>query len=361
MAKTAPSDYPVIPSGSFYPLEYVVEGGTAAKQAHADLVQGVNHVWRSLTPTVIQQLCNTYADRYLSLPAQAYPTIETVRYCWRIPPIYDIYTTDPMLQWAVWAEVKAGVQMAVKVASSVDNITMGVTYNGADWKLYTDNISFDNTISDTITMSLKRTAYISSQGGGVKAITCWQDRGGDPVPGGLDVGPYAADAPLASYMPNLLATRLHTACGNRPGVVVSWSEDYVDTIYAASTNRATFANANSSGATVEETVLRNLPAIIGPRTSYVRVYANGYGPAGAQLRVWSDYTGKAGATTLTLPTSVAFNFTTSWANDTVQVRPSVGDNNVGRKFGTKLHAELDCPDRGFTCLSGLCIWEEPVS
>ena len=356
MAKTAPDDYPYIPSGKLFPLEPVLEGGSATPRGWQDLAQGINHVIRSLTPTVIVQHMQFFeygvgGSYYLTTDDQAVETNYATRLVYRFPTVAGIKAT-PTVSVRGYCEAAAGATGNIRFNTASGAAVFAVVNNGA-WTLYTDTVQYSTAAAfDTLWIETQRTGGSANDDVAMKSLSVHITRGDNPQPLGMDVEPWTDDEPAAVYMQRMAKDRLDDTCKERPGVVVAYSEDIE--------NLAKPAPFLSTAATLQ--IAEDLQSQYGPLTKDLRIHVNGYNTAGAAqggLRVWTDYSGYAAAADLVLPEVAAFNAISSWVTDTVEVAGDpLASERDARKGSATVYLELYATT-GTTNLSGLSIWEEP--
>jgi hypothetical protein len=348
MAKTAPTNFPVAPQQQLLPLEPVIESTKSA------LVQGLNHVARYLTPTVVWQLFQYYTAAfpagtpYLDTAAQANDAVLTTRCAWRIPTLAGI-RVPPMLYMGLWCAGAAAAQWQVNSLGSGLNNLAGPGPLAA-WTEFRLGLQYSTALAyDTITLQSIRTGGVVGNHCGLKAITIWIVEGDNPQPLGIDVEPWVADHPLATYMQRTIATKIAALNQARMGVIVSYSAD-LDNL-----GRTTYQIQNTGGVAVETTVIRELPIQAGPLRAAVRYHVNGYSTGAAdRVRIWTDTTGQAGGVLVNLPIAAAFLPTTGWQTGTVALTPKT------TKAADRLYVSLIVQPGQTARITGLCAWEEPT-
>ena len=355
MAKTASLTFVPVPDGSLYPLEPVLEGGTAgppARRGMADMVYNLNHVLRAKTPTVIFQPMQFYAsgagERYLAVSAQSNPAALQLRCAWRIPTVAGIAATPRLVirLLGTVADAATTCDVVLRSVSGGGSVTVPLAWTGsAAYARYTAFLPYSTAAAfETITLSMERTGGAGEAA--VKVLTCWIEPGDTPVPLGCDVEPWVADGPLPTYWPRLIATKLASAL-SRPSVACSYSED------AENLGRCYYSSA------APIVPIQRIPVRYGPLRTALRVYANGRGDNGATsaLRVWTSaqkYLDGTDYTSLALSTVAAFDFTAGWTTGTVPVQQSP----IGG--ATEIFAQVVTDGAAPAILTGLDVWEEPT-
>jgi len=353
MAKTAPTNFPIIPQAKLLPIEPIVEGAGFAVEGMQEIVQGLNHVTRYLTPTVVWQLfqyCQLghfTRPSFLDTAAQPNDALLTDRLCWRIPTIAGI-RVPPMVRAAFWC---AGVSAAIWQLRSLGSGLANLAGPGplAAWTEFQFSLQYSTAAPfDTLVVAAQRIAGVPGDACGLKAATIWIMEGDNPQPMGIDVEPWVADRPLATYMQRLMRDKLSALNGARMGVICSYSEDL------ANLGRERFQAQNVSAVAEEYTVIRELPVQAGPLRAAVRFHVNGYSTGAADtVRVWTDTTGQAGGTVVPLPIAGAFVPLTGWQTGTVALTPHPS------KTIDRLYVSLIVQPGQTARLSGFCAWEEP--
>jgi len=349
MAKTAPDTFKSIPDGKILPKEPIIEGNAAGAYGPADVVRNVNHVTRSLAPTVVMQYANDTAQAWLSeTSVGAVPG--NLRYVWRVPVFNDSDLDTLQIRVASYT-LPSGQTGNIRFSSSIANTDITVPYVAAPYPILSDSVRMDVSSNPYETVSMYTTLSGTATQMRVKGITLWQARGGNPLTAnGLDVEPYEDDEPLATYMYSQLKARTEQSNKERRGVATAWSTDIDD----VTRSYYTIENDRASP-------LVYLPVRYGPLTSKLRVHVNGYCDVGTNEVNFKFTRGKDAPQifdelSLTLPASGAFDAQTSWVSGTVDVPQR---NSIGTGF---IEMEIYSPSAGNPLhLSGISIWEEPIA
>ena len=360
MAKTAPNTFTVINEGKMYPLEPVIEGNGAPNRGLADFVRNVNHVYRSLTPTVIFQLCNFYyfkdigspiaGQRYLTTVDQVPNQLNMVaRLRWHIPILDNLSATDS-IKVVVWANTTGvGETGDIDIDTGLPATqTINVVWNAGGYQKYTTTINFATGAAfDWVQLSTQVTSGNPAHELRVVSVTAWIERGDNPVPtNGMDVEPWTADEPLATYMYRKAADQLDEILKARRGVVCSYSQDAMF---------VSMGRTNPFETTSDAIVLRKIKVRYGPKTARLRAHFNGQGAALNYVEFYTDYTESNGIARVQMLLPVAYNFAAGWQTTPVQVAPTTQTTGGETYLHVALHANA-----GTTFLGQLCIWEEPV-
>ena len=354
VAKTAPTNFPVVPQGSLQPLEPIMEGAASPIMGWQDLAQALNHATRYLTPTVIMQMFQAYTPSFpvgtpfLDTAAQPADGVMTDRCCWRIPTIAGI-RVPPTVYTSAWCAGIAAARWQIRSLGSGASVIHAPGALGA-WTDFRGGFQYSTAAAyDTLVLSAMRVGGIAGDHCGLKTLTVWLQEGDNPQPAGIDVEPWVADRPLATYMHRLMRDRLDALIRQRVGVVLSFSDDLV------SLGRPRYAVQNPGGTPIEVQLIRDVPVQAGPLRQALRIHVNGFSTGAAdQVRIWTDTTGQTGGTLFALPIAGAFLPLTGWQTGTVALTPQQV------KTADRLHLSLIVQPGQTAQISGLCVWEEPM-
>ena len=352
MAKTAPDTFTKIGAGNILPLEPVTEGGAANKRGVGDVVRNLNHVTRSLLPSVVYQWCNDNSKNWLEETAVAAAGSGALRYVYRVPVWNNADLDTLQLRFAAYhvSGVAGSGSIRVQTGIGAGGATdIAVPYVAAPFPIVSGTVRMDVTAAayDTVEVYTRLVSGVSSMR--VKSVSMWQDRGPNPlVVDGKDVEPYEDDEPLATYMYKQLKDQTDANNAERRGVICNWSVDH--------------ANGSRSYYQCEDTtvtLLVNLPVRYGPLTSKLRIHINGWCDDVANDVTFSYRNANAPQewdnVSFTLPTSGAYNAITSWVTDTIDVKQQY---NIGTGL---LEMTITSPSAGNPIyVTGISIWEEPI-
>jgi hypothetical protein len=346
MARTAPDAFERIDDAAWYPLEPI-----GPPEEWLAVLRNVNHAVRWLHPVVVRQDTVAMTDDYITTADNPIgPDTYAIVHVWRIP----VYAGEggQTLGGAVHGRVVAGGDGGTVRISSVggaDSKTMNFSAPAGERQTFT-GLSLDTSGTyETITLEIKSDAPLEEMW--IINADFWLEPCASPLSAGddgagvypQDDGDGAADKPLPTYRLRRVAENLENIAEERPGVVLSSSDDF------RAARSATWTEDNWRA-------IERIPVRYGPRSSFLRVHANGWcDEAAARLRVWTDQTGYAGALELDLPSAAAWGADPvgSWETGTIPLDPVVG---IG---GTMLYAEVEGAGAGVEMdLYALCVWEE---
>ena len=359
MAKTAPTDFPYIPTGKILPKEPVVEGGgTFPDRGLQDFIQGLNHVARFLTPTVIMQWMQFWqfgigGTRYLSTADQTTDTNMTRRLMYRIPTVNGIGSAGgaavDRLQVRAWCEADS-TNGTLRITSGDAGSPFDTTIsNNGDWTEYSINVPYDST-GTYEDIEVWTQAGAAGDDIHMKSLTAWIEAGANPCADGYDVEPWVDDEPLATYMHRIAAAKLEALARERVGVIVNCSDDYENL-------------GRGDGSVTSDTVrfMDRLQAKLGPYTRQLRVYVNGYyngASAGSVVITTKNNTalGNSGIS-LTLDSLATFTAdpTATWKTNTI----TVANADPLQPLSDLVNVDIVAPSGVTTTISSIAIWEEP--
>ena len=182
------------------------------------------------------------------------------------------------------------------------------------------------------------------------SLSFWLESTSSPLSAGVDSsGVYplddddaADDSPLPVHLLRRMAANLEIIA-ERPGVVMAWSDDF---------RLITKSSYNTTG---NQWIILHMPVRYGPKTTALRVHANGFCDDTSKcLRVWTSQGSYSDAMELALPTNAA------WTADQVGsfVTGTIALDDAAGTGGTKLHAEIEGSTGNPASLFSLCVWEE---
>ena len=155
MAKTAPDTFKSIPDGKILPKEPIIEGNAAGAYGPADVVRNVNHVTRSLAPTVVMQYANDTAQAYLKeTVVGAVPG--NLRYVWRVP-VFDDSDLDTLQIRVASYTLPSGQTGNIRFSSSIANTDITVPYVAAPYPILSDSVRMDVSSNPYETVSMYTT------------------------------------------------------------------------------------------------------------------------------------------------------------------------------------------------------------
>jgi hypothetical protein len=342
MARTAPTTFGTVESGAYYPLEPILSGagGDAEWQT---MMQNINHVYRYMVPIVVRQDMVSTTVEYVPSTSTSYVTTHT----WRIPTFGG--DAGQTAGGAVWAHCPTG---SGKVTiSATGGASQEMSFSGAaiSRQTFTGLTLVTSGAYTEVSFLIK----VDVGGDEIRAINVdiWLEPSASPLAAledgngfyPMDDSDGANDEPLPTFLVRRMAENLDKIA-ERPGVCLSFSDDY----------RGARSNFNT------QTALRaveRMPVRYGPKTTKLRVHANGYcnDTVNTRLRIWTDQQSKADALELTLPTNGAWTASplTSWVTGTVDLAQQAGIDH------TWLNAEIEGNGVGNEAdLFSLCVWEE---
>jgi hypothetical protein len=345
--KTAPTDYPVIPSSRFLPMEPVMQGNPSPAPAPLgleDLAEGVNHLASYHLPQVINQPMQMYlygagGTVYLTTADQAAAGAMRLRLVYMIPPVSNhLATTTTYLRYKFLVAGDAGTDGIVRIATSLTNTDASVIGTGA-WAWVTGTVRYDDTITETIQISTQRTVGAGEIA--VKHVSVFIEPGTDPAIYGLDCHGWQADSPLSVHLRRAAAARLEWLMQYRRSIIMTWSADMENTNRLITVTNSTL------------TPFARAPVKYGPLMDRIRYYINGHQNGVVyDCEIWNNNLGYAGATSVALPLVGAWTATGSWVNGTLSV---IEDK---RRQAEELYVKLTAGAGVTTTLTGICAWEE---
>ena len=338
------------------PKEPVVEGGAAGGRGLQDFVQGLNHVIRYLTPTVIMQFMqfwqNGGGSRYLTTADQGTDTNMTRRLYYRVPTIAGIGSaagagTD-RLQVRAWAAKLGATNGTLRVTTTSGNVDTTIS-NAAPWAEYSINVPYTTAAAFEDVQVLTQ-AGAAGDHIAVKSLTSWIEPGADPCPAGFDVEPWVADEGLCTYQHRIANDKLEDLCRGRVGVVCNYSDDY------ESLGRGDGAYTGTAGFPTSR-FMEQLQVKGGPFTRLLRVHLNGYYVGGTPGTVIFTSEGSGSTLTLTLDTQANFNAdpTATWKTGTLLVNAT----EQLEPFSDTIHIDIGAGAGILSVIASVAIWEEP--
>ena len=330
-----------------------------------EFVQGLNHVTRFLTPTVIMQWMQFFQAvsapaglPYLSTSEQGTDTVMTRRLMYRIPIIRSLGSVAgaavDRLQFRVWAEALTATAGTLRIISGDGGspFDTAITQNG-DWTEYSVSVPYQS-VGTFEEIEVHTAAGLAGDDIAVKSLTAWIEPGHSTLPAitehGMDTAAWQDDQPLATHLHRTAAEKLETLLRKRVGVVCNYSDDYEN----LGRGDGSFTGTATE---TEGLFMRQMQAKLGPFTRELRVHINGYYVGGVAGEVKVSTQSNDAGHTFTMPTKAAFDVdpTATWQTAVVSMT-----NTEPLEPTTDLVSVLiKSPNTIQTVIASICIWEEP--